>query len=282
MQSKLRFLSLAIFLILTLLPLMVGMGYALLYSVGLTGILNHGFTLLHWQKLFTEGSFLKAFLFSIWIAIITMLIAVSVAIAVVLSFLRVFQKGIFSFFIYLPLVFPAMVVGFFTFQMLSKSGLLSRIGFQIGLWSSLDAFPAWVNDNWGIGIIAAHVFMATPFFIILFSNLYHNERLHEYVNLAATLGATQPQIAQNITIPMLLYRARATLVLYLVFVLSSYEIALLLGSQSRQMISVLTIQKLQKFNLNDIPQAYAISVLYGSLVITSVLILLKHKRVVKD
>jgi putative spermidine/putrescine transport system permease protein len=124
--------------------------------------------------------------------------------------------------------------------------------------------------------------MATPFFIILFSNLYHNERLDEYATLAATLGAKHVYVARKVIIPVLLYRSFATLVLYFVFILSSYEIPLLLGSQSRQMISVLTIQKLQRFNLNDIPQAYAISVLYGIIVIISVASLLKNKRVVKD
>lgn len=282
MRLKARYLSLGIFILLTAVPLALGMGYALLYSLGLIGILNHGFTLLHWQKLFLDVTFIKSFLFSAWVAIITILISVGLAMAVVARFPRVFHKGVLSFFIYLPLVFPAMVVAFYTFQMLSKSGVLSRVGFQIGVFSGLDAFPSWINDNWGIGIIAAHVFMATPFFVILFSNLYQNERLDEYTSLAATLGATQVYIARKVIIPVLLYRSFATLVLYFVFVLSSYEIPLLLGSQSRQMISVLTIQKLQRFNLNDIPQAYAISVLYGSLVIISVSILLKNKRIVKD
>lgn len=255
-------------------PLGAGLIYALLYSLGLTGILNSGFTLAHWEKLLLGGEFWRSLGFSVWVALATMAISIALSLTAVLRWQRAFEGKFLSFLIYLPLVFPAMVVGFYTFQMLSKSGVLSRVSYQLGWINNLNQFPDWINDNWGIGIIVAHIFMATPFLIILFSNLYQNERLDEFVKLAETLGASQQQIVWRVTTPVLLNRAFATLVLYFIFVMSSYEIPLLLGSQSREMISVLTIRKLQRFNLNDIPQAYAISVLYGVVLITLVINLL--------
>jgi len=168
-------------------------------------------------------------------------------------------------------------MAFYTFQLLAKSGIVSRISFQIGLLQDLNNFPDWINDSWGIGIIFAHTCMATPFFIILFNNLYQSERLQSFSDLAATLGASVMQINGRVLIPVLLHRAFATLVLYFVFVMSAYEIPLLLGSQSRQMISVFTIQKLQRFNLQDIPQAYVVSVIYTGLVIVFLIILLSNK-----
>lgn len=275
MQSRAKNISLLFFLILTAVPLGAGLIYALLYSLGLTGILNSGFTLAHWQKLLLGNEFWWSLGFSGWIAFATMAISVALALAAVLRWQRAFEGRFLSFLIYLPLVFPAMVMGFYTFQMLSKSGVLSRVSYQLGWIDNLNHFPDWINDNWGIGIIVAHAFMATPFLIILFSNLYQNERLDEFVKLAETLGASRQQIVWRVTTPVLLHRAFATLVLYFIFVMSAYEIPLLLGSQSREMISVLTIRKLQRFNLNDIPQAYAISVLYGAVLITLVVNLLR-------
>jgi len=277
MKASAKNISLAFFLVLTAVPLGAGLIYALLYSLGLTGILNNGFTLDHWQKLLLGGTFWRSLGFSVWVALVTMAVSVALALGAVLRWQRAFAGRFLSFLIYLPLVFPAMVVGFYTFQMLAKSGVLSRVSYQLGWISNLNQFPDWINDNWGIGIIVAHTFMATPFLIILFSNLYQNERLDESVKLAETLGASQRQITWRVTTPVLLNRAFATLVLYFIFVMSSYEIPLLLGSQSREMISVLTIRKLQRFNLNDIPQAYAISVLYGAVLITLVVNLLGKK-----
>jgi putative spermidine/putrescine transport system permease protein len=50
--------------------------------------------------------------------------------------------------------------------------------------------------------------------------------------------------------------------LFFVFVLGSYEIPLLLGRQSPQMMSILTMRKLERFDLATIPQAYVIALIY--------------------
>jgi putative spermidine/putrescine transport system permease protein len=170
-----------------------------------------------------------------------------------------------------------MVVAFVVFQTLSGAGLASRLAYNLGLTGGIEDFPNWVNDAWGAGIIAAHVFMATPFFIILLAQLYQSERLGEYAQLAATLGATARQSARRVIVPVLLRQSFPTLVLYFIFVMGSYEIPLLLGSQSPQMVSVLTIRKLQRFDLADIPQAYTIGVLYMVFVSAAAVFLLRNK-----
>lgn len=77
--------------------------------------------------------------------------------------------------------------------------------------------------------------------------------------------------------PVLLRQSFPTLVLYFIFVMGSYEIPLLLGSQSPQMMSVLTIRKLQRFDLTDMPQAYVVGVLYTVFVVGVVVFLLRKK-----
>jgi putative spermidine/putrescine transport system permease protein len=276
MKWKVKYINLAIFLLLTAVPLVAGIGYALLYSVALVGILSTGFTLDNWCKVLTASAFWWSLGFSFYVATVTIALSVCMALAVVLRFGQWFRRGTLSFMIYLPLVFPAMVMAFYAFQLLSKSGIISRIAFQTGLIKDLNNFPDLINDNWGAGIIFAHVCMATPFLIILFNNLYQNENLPAFVAIAKTMGATRRQIIQRVEIPVLLNKSFSTLMLYFIFVMNSYEIPLLLGSQSRQMISVFTIQKLQRFNLQDIPQAYVASVIYTGLVIIVIATGLSH------
>jgi putative spermidine/putrescine transport system permease protein len=191
---------------------------------------------------------------------------------------QAFTRGALSFFIYLPLSIPAIVMAFFIFQLLGKGGWLSRLSYQLGLIGALEQFPDWVNDNYGIGIIVAHVIMATPFFTIFFANLYQNERLGEYLHLAATLGAKKRQRIFRVAVPVLLRRGLATVFLYFMFVMGSYEIPLLVGSQSVQMVSIRTIQRLQRYNLGDIPEAYAISVAYTLMVVALLAGLLGYNR----
>lgn len=269
--------SLALFLALTTLPLAFGIGYSLLHSMGLAGIGAKGFTLSHWDNVLTGGEFWRSLGFSFWVAVCSIGLALGLALVAVVPGQEKWQRGMLSWFIYLPLTLPAMVVAFLIFQTLSGAGLASRVAYRLGLTGGIEGFPNWVNDPCGVSIIAAHVLMATPFFIILFSNLYQSERLAEYTQLAATLGATARQSARRVIVPVLLRQSFPTLVLYFIFVMGSYEIPLLLGSQSPQMVSVLTIRKLQRFDLADMPQAYVIGVLYTIFVVGAVVLLLRRK-----
>src|SRR5262249_39037592 len=73
---------------------------------------------------------------------------------------------------------------------------------------------------------------------------------------------------------ILLSRAAANVLLLFVVVLGSYEIPLLLGRQSPQMLSVLTFRKYQRFDLLDKPQAFACSILYTLFALTVVVLAL--------
>ncbi len=278
MQKTSTYLGLGLFFALTAFPLLLGIGYALLYSLGLAGILNEGFTLEHWAAVFGSAAFWETLAFSAYAAFASISLAVGLALAVVVRKPEAFGRGQLSFFIYLPLAIPAIVMAFFIFQMLSKGGMLSRLAHQLGMIEGLGQFPDWANDQYGIGIIAAHFCMALPFFIILYTNMYSSEGLKALMQQALTLGASPGQASLRVAVPILLRRSFATVALYFLFVMGSYEIPLLLGSQSRQMVSVLAIQKLQRFNLGDIPQAYTISVVYSVIVLGLIFWLLGSRK----
>lgn len=276
-KYKNKYASLGLFLALTALPITLGIGYSLLRSTGLAGFGAEGFTLRHWEAVLSGGEFWRSLGISFWVAACSIGLSLILALAAVLKEPERWQRGSLSWLMYLPLTLPAMVVAFVVFQTLSGAGLVSRLAYSIGLTSGIEDFPNWINDSWGTGIIAAHVFMATPFFIIFFAELYQSERLGEYAQLAATLGATARQSARRVVMPVLLRQSLPTLALYFIFVMGSYEIPLLLGSQSPQMLSVLTIRKLQRFDLSDIPQAYVIGVLYMAFVASAAIFLLRSK-----
>ncbi|NRA48770.1 MAG: ABC transporter permease subunit, partial [Phaeodactylibacter sp.] len=249
-----------------------------LYSLGLTGAFSDGFTLVHWQEVLGDKAFWLTIGFSLYVAFCSIAIALFLSLILVLRSPGAFTKGIMSYFIYLPLSIPAIVMAFFVFQLMGKGGWLSRLSYQLGITQGLEHFPDWVNDNFGIGIIVAHVIMATPFFTIFFANLYENERLTAYLQLAATLGAKKSQQTFKVAVPILLRRGMATIFLYFMFVMGSYEIPLLVGSQSVQMVSIRTIQRLQRFDLGEIPEAFVINIAYTIIVAILLTLLLWYNR----
>ena len=276
MKSKRINIGLWLYILLTVLPLGAGLIYALLYASGLTGILNTGATSANWQQVFSRELFLSL-LYSGGIALVVMLITVFLAIVTTVHHHTKINKGWVSYLAYLPLAVPAIVAGFFTLQLLGNAGLLARFAAGLGLISTPADFPDMVNDTWAIGIIVSHIMLAFPFFLLLYVNLYKNELLSELEQLSATLGANPKDIFRKVQLPVLLKRSMPTVVLYYLFVFGSYEIPLILGQQSPQMVSVLVIRKLSRFNLADAPQAYGIAAVYTVLVIVSVLVYFKRK-----
>jgi len=252
----------SIFVLFAAAPLIFGFGYALLYSFGLIGVLNEGFTIVHWERVLFESNFWGTLLFSLVVALVTMGLSLFFALLVVVAWYKNLERGALSYIVYLPLAFPGVVMAFYTFQLLSKSGFLSRLLYNLGITNGLNDFPDLINDAYGIGIIFSLLLLITPFFILLYANMYRNERIQELTELASTLGAKPIQITLKVVLPVLLKKSAFTVVLFVIFVMGTYEIPLLLGRQNPSMFSPFVINKLQKFNLNDIPQAYAISILY--------------------
>ncbi|PWT89323.1 MAG: ABC transporter permease [Acidobacteria bacterium] len=282
MNNKWNSFLVAIFVAFTGLPVVLGFGYAALYSIGLVGILNQGWNFQHWIQTLTSTEAIAALGFSLYVATATIIIAIGSALFVTLNMRKEIQRKWFSTILYFPLAIPAVVAAFFTFQLLSNAGLFSRIIFYSGWIKSVQEFPDIINDRFGVGIIATHIMMSLPFFTIVFSNLFEAEKLEELQRVARTLGATSAQADLKIAVPILLRRAFPAIVLYFFFVFGSYEIPLLLGRQFPQMISVLMIRKLQRFNLLDIPTAYTLAILYLIIAGTVILLLFRKRKLAYD
>ena len=262
MNFKIATLNRILFVILVGLPVFSGVTYALLYSIGVFGVLSSEVNFSAWSFVLSDIYFWKSITFSLYIGI------ASITISSVISFLVAYywranlKKGFLGIIIYLPLCFPATVMAFFIFQMLSQSGFVSRIAYSLNLTEGITSFPELINDAFGIGIIITMIALTAPFFIILFTTVYQAEKIDELAALATTLGATKKQIIKKIVVPVLFKKTAISLMLFVLFVMGNYEVPLLLGRQNPQMISVAIVQKIQRFNLYDIPKGYVMSIVY--------------------
>ena len=262
-----------------MLPLVLALGYALLYSVGLAGILSEGFTLKHWQKMLPNTEMWRSLGYTLYLTLASLLPATIGALLLSTRLRQMINRGKAGYLIYFPLAIPAIVAAFFALQVLTKTGFFSRILYQIGLISQLNQFPDLVNDQYGFGILFAHWLMATPFLTVMFLGMYDGERLDELRQVSLTLGASRWQSYWKVVIPVLLRKGYPTVVLYGIFIFGAYEIPLLLGRQSPEMISVLATRKVkERYDLLQLPEGYVIAVVYSLLMIISVLWLLRKQR----
>ena len=66
--------------------------------------------------------------------------------------------------------------------------------------------------------------------------------------------------------------------MYFIFKIGAYEVPLLLGRSTPETVSVLAVRKLQKFNLYDIPQGYAVAVIYTIIILSLLMLVLKTSK----
>ena len=269
------FLLLVVFAIV---PMTLGIGYALLYSFGATGVLSNGITMNYWKAAFSTNEVLISFLYTIILSLVSLSLCVTMAILISLSLSKKLKKGIGSYIIYLPMAFPSLVAAFVFFQLLSNAGIISRLFYSLGLIHSISAFPNLVNDRFSIGIVTAQFFLTLPILVLLYVSIISNEQLDRMKMLASSLGASNRQIFWRISMPTLLKKSLPSLILMFIFKLGSYEIPLLLGRSSPETISVLTVRKMQRFNLLDIPQGYVVAVIYATLILLLLTLMLKPSK----
>lgn len=278
MKSKPAF-GLPFFFLLGLLPFAAALVYALLYSLGIVGILSERVSLAYWQQVLLSGELLGSFLYSALLAGIGVVLSVTLALLVSMGLRTSLQHRFWSLLIYFPLAIPGMVASFLSIQLLSKAGFFSRISMKLGWIDRLQEFPDWINDSYGIGIILTFVLIVSPFFVILFSNVYQNERIAELSTLAYSLGASGKQVFWQVTLPILFSKTKRIMILYFIFLLGSYEIPLVLGQESPQMLSVLIIRELKQFDLKLIPEGYVVAVAYTVVIAIAALLVFRRKEV---
>ncbi|MBK8555070.1 MAG: hypothetical protein IPL65_04540 [Lewinellaceae bacterium] len=199
--------ALAIFFMLVLLPMVAGVSYALLYSFGAVGILSEGVTGEHWLAVLASGDVWGALLLSLALALLAVGNAVLIAMSFVLAGRRFWTK--YAGILYWPLALPPLVAAFWGFQLLSGSGLLSRITNQMGLFRQPQDFPELINDPLYLGVLLIMIFLSFPFFSILLMQYYAAEKVGEMMAAAAALGAERKQQIWKLAVPVLLEATQA-------------------------------------------------------------------------
>lgn len=278
MKNKGKHIGFILFIVFAVLPFTLAFGYALLYSFGIIGVINEGFTVSFWKEVFTSSTLGTSFLYSALIATIGVVLSVGLALWVVLNFKESFNNKYLSFIIYMPLAVPGIVSAFFTYQLFAKSSFFSRISHQFDWIENAQQFPDLVNDNWAIGIIITFITLLTPFFVLLYLNIYKDERIAELSQLSKALGANKNQIALKVSLPIMLKKSWVLIVLYFIFLLGAYEVPLILGQESPQMLSVLILRELKQFDLSKISEGYVMAVVYTVIIMLVTIFIFSRKK----
>ena len=282
MKNKQTHILLAVFIAITVLPILAGFIYAALSAFGLAGYLGNGFTWMYWQQAFDMQVLPAIGFYSLAITCVVLFLATIIGMFVVLYFKEKTQSGVLSYLLYLPMAIPLIAAASLTLHFLGNAGLLARFAYLLNLIESPGDFPDMVQDRWSIGIVITHTIIAAAYFSILFSAIFKQNAIQAYMDAAHTLGAGKKQVIRKIVLPLVLNKALPSIILYGVFIFGSYEVPMLLGQQEPQMISVSIAQKFTRYNLADVPVAYALASMYTIVVVAVLFILFKKGKLIHE
>ena len=236
-------------------------------SVALVDSLSGASAFENFRLVLTAPGFGASLLLSLWVAGVSTLLTVLIALASAFSLRRLQSLRRFVTYIYqLPLTLPHIVVAAAGLMLLTQSGVLSRLATAIGLISAPAGFPALVFDRAGIGIIIAYVWKQVPFVGLIALSVLHGAG-REYEEVARTLGARPRQVIRHVLVPLVVPGLVPASIIVFAFVLGAFEVPLLLGSRYPSMLSVLAYRLYTDVDISLRPQAMAMSLLIAVLVL---------------
>lgn len=252
-----------------------GLLYGVLQSLGYQPLIGKTeLNLQAYARILTYERYAEPFwtglLLTLWISLASTAISAMLAVATALAIRGMaWGKRLSVFLLQFNLPIPHIVAAIGMLFLLSQSGLLSRLGAQLGLLRRPADFPILVRDRYGIGIILAYVWKELPFIgVIVLAVL---EALGEnYEDSARTLGANSWQRFRYVTLPLIAPALLSSSMIVFAFVFGAYQIPEILGVRYPRTLPVLALRFFLDSDLNARAEAMAISVMISAIVMITI------------
>jgi len=260
-----------------------GLGYGLLVSLGWQPRIGQTQLSLEAYRsiLFSEQhgpTFWSGLWVTLWVSIASTFLAASLAIASALLLRQTFiGKRAATFLFQLNLPVPHIVAAIGMLFLFSQSGLLSRIGAQMGLFSSPGDFPILVKDKFGMGMIFSFVWKEVPFIGVIVLAILQSLGA-DYEDLARSLGANAWQRFRHVIIPLVLPGVLSASILVFAFTFGSFEVPAILGVRFPRTLPVTAVRFFRDPDLNARAEGMAISIVISGIVFVLVVFYMWFSR----
>jgi len=248
-----------------------GIVIALSQSLGYMPVIGlRELTLKYYASVISDSSFLESLGFSLNISLLSSAIAVIAGVLLAYSMLlSKLSKGLEKLLFIIPVTVPHMVASFLMFNILSQSGLLSRILYNLHLIEGQNAFPGLVFDKHGIGIIATYLWKEIPFVALVvytfISNI--NKNLEE---AAVNLGASRRQYFWNVVAPLSWPSILSSFIIIFAFSFGAFEVPYLLGPTVPKTLPIKAFIEYTNPDMFNRPYAMALNVVLSAIALVIV------------
>lgn len=263
MREKIKpYLLLAPILTILLLIFVAGLAMALFQSIGYFPAVGlNELTLKYFRAILSDKGFLDSLAFSLYISLVSAGLATLFG---VLSALALFKAGkdnsVIVALYRVPIIVPHLVSVLLVYNILSQSGILSRVLFGLGLISDQAQFPSLLYNQNGVGIIFAYLWKEIPF-VALTAYTILNRMSSRLTEAARNLGASGRQTFLHITLPLIAPSVFSSFIILFAFSFGAYEVPYLLGPTTPKTLPVMAFIEHTNPVLQNRPYAMAINII---------------------
>lgn len=216
----------------------VGICTCILQSLGyfpLIGLDNITFD--YYKEILSNQQFITSLMLSLKTSIISSTIAT--IIGILLAYLM--TKSRFSklryFLLNLPIIVPHIIVVMLAFAVFSKTGIISRMLYNLNLINDSREFVSLVNDKAGIGIIIVYIYKGMPFIAITVYNILKSLDV-KLEDVALNLGANKFQVLKLVIMPQIMPTILSSFIVIFAFSFGSFEVPYLIGATNPKALPV--------------------------------------------
>lgn len=216
----------------------VGICTCILQSLGyfpLIGLDNITFD--YYKEILSNQQFINSLMLSLKTSIISSTIAT--IIGILLAYLM--TKSRFSklryFLLNLPIIVPHIIVVMLAFAVFSKTGIISRMLYNLNLTNDSREFVSLVNDKAGIGIIIVYIYKGMPFIAITVYNILKSLDV-KLEDVALNLGANKFQVLKLVIMPQIMPTILSSFIVIFAFSFGSFEVPYLIGATNPKALPV--------------------------------------------
>lgn len=224
-------------------------------------------TLHYYLAIVSSRDFYRALGLTFYLATVSTLLATVAAVGVALLLRRPFVGSrVITWIVQLPLPVPHLVAAAGFVLLLTQSGLLARVGYQLGWLAQPSQFPVLVFDQWQIATILVYLWKEIPFIGLVVLAILKGVGT-EYEEVAQTLGANRWQRFRYVLLPLIMPGITVTAVIVFAFVFGSFEIPLLLGQRYPNVLPVAAYRAYIDPDLTRRPEAMAMGMIIAIIVL---------------
>ncbi len=249
-----------------------GVGFAFAQSLGMFALLGDSeFTLRHYGEALRDPDLRSALVVSLRISVVSTLIALAISVGMALLLRkRLRGDGTLRLLFQLPLPIPHLVGAVGITLLIAQSGLIARLLHAAGLLAERSQFPLLVGDRFGAGIVIVYVWKEVPFITLLLLAALAGIG-EQYEEAARTLGASAWQQFRHVLLPLLLPAMLSASLIVFAFTFGAFEVPYVMGRTYPKALPVWAYEGFNNVDLNQRPEALAVSVLIALLATVIVL-----------